>query len=285
MLSTIEELIKLYNPKNINEMKLALKEVVQNIVLIGLSRANFFSKASFYGGTALRIFYGLNRYSEDLDFTLNKVDESFSLEPYINSIKEVCLSYGFKIDVEIKTKKVSTPIESAFAKLNTYQTFINLGVNDNLTNILHKDETLKVKFEVDCYPSLGFNVENKWITNLEFATVNVLDLESLFAEKLHAILCRSYKNNVKGRDYYDFIFYINKKIKPNLLYLKNKLVESNKLSKLDDFNIDILKRMLINRFNEVDFSQVKQDAQKFTIKNENLNFYCKELFIDCLNRL
>lgn len=285
MLSTIEELIKLYNPKNINEMKLALKEVVQNIVLIGLSRANFFSKASFYGGTALRIFYGLNRYSEDLDFTLNKVDESFSLEPYINSIKEVCLSYGFKIDVEIKTKKVSTPIESAFAKLNTYQTFINLGVNDNLTNILHKDETLKVKFEVDCYPSLGFNVENKWITNPEFATVNVLDLESLFAGKLHAILCRSYKNNVKGRDYYDFIFYINKKIKPNLLYLKNKLVESNKLSKLDDFNIDILKRMLINRFNEVDFSQVKQDAQKFTIKNENLNFYCKELFIDCLNRL
>lgn len=285
MLSTIEELIKLYNPKNINEMKLALKEVVQNIVLIGLSRANFFSKASFYGGTALRIFYGLNRYSEDLDFTLNKVDESFSLEPYINSIKEVCLSYGFKIDVEIKTKKVSTPIESAFAKLNTYQTFINLGVNDNLTNILHKDETLKVKFEVDCYPSLGFNVENKWITNPEFATVNVLDLESLFAGKLHAILCRSYKNNVKGRDYYDFIFYINKKIKPNLLYLKNKLVESNKLSKLNDFNIDILKRMLINRFNEVDFSQVKQDAQKFTIKNENLNFYCKELFIDCLNRL
>ena len=285
MLSTIEELIKLYNPKNINEMKLALKEIVQNIVLIGLSRANFFSKASFYGGTALRIFYGLNRYSEDLDFTLNKVDESFSLEPYINSIKEVCLSYGFKIDVEIKTKKVSTPIESVFAKLNTYQTFINLGVNDNLTNILHKDETLKVKFEVDCYPSLGFNVENKWITNPEFATVNVLDLESLFAGKLHAILCRSYKNNVKGRDYYDFIFYINKKIKPNLLYLKNKLVESNKLSKLDDFNIDILKRMLINRFNEVDFSQVKQDAQKFTIKNENLNFYCKELFIDCLNRL
>lgn len=285
MLSTIEELIKLYNPKNINEMKLALKEVVQNIVLIGLSRANFFSKASFYGGTALRIFYGLNRYSEDLDFTLNKIDESFSLEPYINSIKEVCLSYGFKIDVEIKTKKVSIPIESEFAKLNTYQTFISLGVNDNLTNILHKDETLKVKFEVDCYPSLGFNVENKWITNPEFATVNVLDLESLFAGKLHAILCRSYKNNVNGRDYYDFIFYINKRIKPNLLYLKNKLVESNKLSKLDDFNIDILKRMLINRFNEVDFSQVKQDAQKFTIKNENLNFYCKELFIDCLNRL
>lgn len=285
MLSTIEELINTYDPKNTNEMKLALREVVQNIVLIGLSRANFFSKASFYGGTALRIFYGLNRYSEDLDFTLNAVDESFTLEPYVNSIKEVALSYGFNMNVEIKAKKISTPIESAFAKLNTYQTFISLGVNENLTNILHKDETLKVKFEVDCNPSLGFNVENKWIINPEFATVNVLDLASLFAGKLHAILCRSYKNNVKGRDYYDFIFYINKGIKPNLLYLKNKLIESNKLGETDDFNIDVLKTMLINRFNEVDFNQVKQDAQKFTIKNENLNFYCKELFIDCLNRL
>ena len=285
MLSTIEELINTYNPKNTNEMKLALKEVVQNIVLIGLSRANFFSKASFYGGTALRIFYGLNRYSEDLDFTLNAVDESFTLEPYVNSIKEVALSYGFNMNVEIKAKKISTPIESAFAKLNTYQTFISLGVNENLTNILHKDETLKVKFEVDCNPSLGFNVENKWIINPEFATVNVLDLASLFAGNLHAILYRSYKNNVKGRDYYDFIFYINKGIKPNLLYLKNKLIESNKLSETDDFNIDVLKTMLTNRFNEVDFNQVKQDAQKFTIKNENLNFYCKELFIDCLNRL
>lgn len=285
MFSTIEELINTYNPKNANEMKLALREIVQNIVLIGLSRANFFSKASFYGGTALRIFYGLNRYSEDLDFTLNNEEESFTLEPYINSIKEVAYSYGFNISVEIKNKKVNTPIESAFAKLNTYQTFISLGVNDSLTNILHKDETLKVKFVVDCYPSLGFDVDTKWITNPEFATVNVLDLESLFAGKIHAILCRNYKNNVKGRDYYDFIFFINKKIKPNLLYLKNKLIESNKISESEQFNIEILKKMLSDRFNEVDFSQVKKDAQKFTIKNENLDFYCKDLFIECLNML
>lgn len=285
MLSTIEELINSYNPKNTNEMKLALREVVQSIVLIGLSRANFFTKASFYGGTALRIFYGLNRFSEDLDFTLNEVDESFTLEPYIKSIKEVALSYGFNINVEIKAKKINTPIESAFAKLNTYQTFISLKVNDKLTNVLHKNEILKVKFEVDCNPSLEFNVESKWLSNPEFAIVNVLDLESLFAGKLHAILCRNYKNNIKGRDYYDFIFYINKGVKPNLAYLRNKLIESNKLNENDEFNIEILKNMLRDKFNEIDFNQVKQDAQKFTIKNENLSFYCKDLFIDCLNKL
>lgn len=285
MLSTVEELINTYNSKNTNEMKLALREIVQNIVLIGLSRSNFFSKASFYGGTALRIFYGLNRFSEDLDFTLNEEDESFTLEPYIDSIKEVALSYGFNINIEIKNKKIDTPIESAFPKSNTYQTFISLGVNESITNILHKDETLKVKFEVDCCPSLGFNIDSKWITNPEFATVNVLDLESLFAGKIHAILCRNYKNNVKGRDYYDFIFFINKRIKPNLSYLKNKLVESKKLSESDVFNLDVLKKMLSDRFNEVDFNQVKIDAQKFTIKNEKLDFYCKDLFMHCLNML
>ena len=200
MLSTIEELINSYNPKNPNEMKLALREVVQSIVLIGLSRANFFAKASFYGGAALRIFYGLNRFSEDLDFMLNEVNESFTLKPYIKSIKEVALSYGFNINVEIKSKKINTPIESSFAKLNTYQTFISLNLNDQLTNVLHKNEILKVKFEVDCNPSLEFNVESKWLSNPEFAIVNVLDLESLFAGKLHAILCRNYKNNIKGRD-------------------------------------------------------------------------------------
>ena len=114
---------------------------------------------------------------------------------------------------------------------------------------------------------------------------NVLDLESLFAGKLHAILCRNYKNNIKGRDYYDFIFYINKGVKPNLTYLRNKLIESNKLNENDEFNIEILKNMLRDKFNEIDFNQVKQDAQKFTIQNENLSFYCKELFIDCLNKL
>ena len=96
MNTVIEQLIDNYNPKNSEEVKNAIREITQSIVLIGLSRSDFFSKASFYGGTALRIFYGLNRYSEDLDFTLNMVDVSFSLEPYIESIRNVAKSYGIE---------------------------------------------------------------------------------------------------------------------------------------------------------------------------------------------
>ena len=111
-MSTINEMINLYNPKSLNENKAVLREILQSIVLIGLSRADFFKKASFYGGTALRIFYGLNRYSEDLDFTLNEKNESFSLEPYIESIKNVALSYGIELDVNIKKKEIRWDMEN-----------------------------------------------------------------------------------------------------------------------------------------------------------------------------
>ena len=281
----VEEMIKQYNPETTEEVKAALKEILQSIVLVGLSRSGFFNKASFYGGTALRIFYGLNRYSEDLDFTLNEKDENFNFEQYFKTINEVALSYGLELEISYKTKKIDTSIESAFAKLNTYQTLIKLKVNSNLTKYLHKDELMKVKFEVDCYPSLGFNVESKWLDNPEYASVNVLDLPSLFAGKIHAILCRTYKNNVKGRDYYDFLFFIRKRVKPNLEFLKNKLIETGKLTINDAFNTDIVKQMLINKIKTVDFAQIKNDAQKFIFKNENLDYFSRELFIDMIQKL
>lgn len=285
MNSPIEEIIKSYNPKTANETKAILREVLQSLVLIGLSRGGFFNKASFYGGTALRIFYGLNRYSEDLDFTLNEIDDDFTLEPYLKYVNEIALSYGIRLDISTKYKAVKTPIESAFAKLNKYQTFISLHLDNKMISMLHKDEIIKVKFEVDCHPALGFNKESKWLDIPEFASVSVLDQSSLFAGKLHAILCRTYKNNVKGRDYYDFLFYMSKGVKPNLNYLRNKLVETGKIKAEDNFNIEILKEMLAEKFNSIDVNAVKSDAQKFIFKNENLNYYSNDLFIDILKKL
>lgn len=285
MFTAIEQIISSYNPSSTDETKAILREIVQSIVLVGLSRAGFFAKASFYGGTALRMFYGLNRFSEDLDFTLNEPDENFTIEPYLNQIREVALSYGLNLELVTKAKKVNTPVESAFAKLNTYQTFVSLRINEDITRQLHKGEIIKVKFEIDCDPALGFNTENKWIDIVEFAPVVVLDESSLFAGKLHAILCRNYKNTVKGRDYYDFLFYVSKRINPNLDYLKNKLVQSGKLKEDDCFDIDLLKDMLKERFNQVNFEMVKNDTFRFLKKNEDLSFYCKELFIQMTEKM
>lgn len=284
-MTVIEEMINQYKPENLDETKAALREILQSIVLIGLSRGGFFNKASFYGGTALRIFYGLNRYSEDLDFTLNEKDDTFNFEKYFKYIYEVASSYGLELEIITKTKRIETPIESAFAKLNTYQTFIKIKPNQDLIKIMHKDELMKVKFEVDCNPTLGFEAENKWLDMPEYASISVLDQSSLFSGKIHAILCRTYKNNVKGRDYYDFLFYIKNRIKPNLNYIRNKLIEVGKLQEEDEFNIEVLKKMLIEKIEQVDFNKVKEDAERFLFKNEKIDYYSKELFIDMIKKL
>lgn len=285
MKTAIETMFNLNKKETLEENKAILREIVQSLILVGLSKAGFFNVASFYGGTALRIFYGLNRYSEDLDFTLKNDDKDFSLDKYIKVIEEVALSYGLKVDVKTKSKRTLTSIESAFCKLNTYQTFLSLKFEDSNINLLHKDEVLNVKFEVDTNPPLGFNSEDKWLDFPEIAAINVLDLSSLFAGKIAAILCRTYKNRVKGRDYYDYVFFIKNKVSPNLTYLKNKLIENGKIKEEDRFNIEIVKEMLINKFNEIDYEMVKNDASNFTIDNEDLRYYSKELFIDLTKRL
>lgn len=285
MRTLIDELIKTFNPTTLEETKAALREIVQSIVLLGLSKGEFFRHASFYGGTALRIFYGLNRYSEDLDFTLNYVDNNFSIEPYISKIHEIGKSYGLELEITTKIKKIKTPVESAFAKINTHQTLINLKLNEEATKLLHKDEVIKVKFEIDCEPVLGFEIENKFVDIPEYFSVAVLDEPSLFAGKIHAILCRTYKKSVKGRDYYDFLFYTSKRIKPNMDYLRNKLIETGKIKKEDTFDLDKLKIMLKERFESVDFNEVKKDATRFIFNNEDLSFYSSDLFIQMLERL
>jgi len=285
MINTIEEMIKKYEPVTIEETKNSIREIMQSIVLIGLSRSDFFKKASFYGGTALRIFYGLNRFSEDLDFTLNEKDENFTIEPYIKQIEDVAESFGLYFEITTKTKAIKTPIESAFAKLNTYQTFISLSVNSKLTSKLHKDEVIKVKFEIDCNPPLGFNTQTKWIDLPEFAPVVILDESSLFSGKIHAILCRNYKNTVKGRDYYDFLYYIAMKVRPNMIYLRNKLIESNTIDQDDEFNINILKKMLTERIEKVNFVDVQNDVSRFILKPENISYYSKDFFMQMVEKI
>jgi predicted nucleotidyltransferase component of viral defense system len=285
MNSTIDELLASYKPENLEDTKSALREIIQSIVLVGLSKSDFFSKASFYGGTSLRLFYGLNRFSEDLDFTLNQKDLSFTFDSYFPYVKEVASSYGIDLTIIKKEKDCLTPIESAFAKINTFQTFLSLKIDSTKTSLLHKDELMKVKFEVDKDPALGFNYESKWLTRPEFAPIRVLDLPSLFAGKIHAVLCRNYKNTVKGRDYYDFLFFISKGVSPNLVYLRNKLINTGKIKETDTFNLSILKQMLHQRFTTVNFEEASKDATRFLSKPENLSYYSREMFDSLVENL
>ena len=144
-------MLKQYETNTIYDKRNALKEVLQEMVLCGLSRAGFFKKVAFYGGTALRIFYGLDRFSEALDFSLIKKDENFELSSYFPVLEKELGSFGLKLEIEGKVKGIDTSIKSAFVKGNTKEQFL-VFYGDHLGKGLHNNERTKIKFEVDINP-------------------------------------------------------------------------------------------------------------------------------------
>lgn len=286
MNSVFEIMLNKYQPKDNSERENAIKEIVQEIVLSGLSRGGFFDKAVFYGGTCLRIFHGLNRFSEDLDFALLNKDEDFNIEDYFPAIKKELISYGLDMDVVKKEKsKGDNDIQSAFVKGNTQILLMSFFPNNNEVDNVIKDQTIKIKFEIDTDNPKGGVVETKYRLLPAPYEIKVFDEPTLFAGKIHAILCREYKNRIKGRDYYDYLFYCAKGTKINLEYLENKLKNSNKISSDTKLNLPSLKKMLQERFASVDYNLARKDVSSFITDQESLSLWSKELFLSTLDYL
>ena len=286
MNSVFEIMLNKYQPKDNSERENAIKEIVQEIVLSGLSRGGFFDKAVFYGGTCLRIFHGLNRFSEDLDFALLNKDEDFKIEDYFPAIKKELISYGLNMDVVKKEKsKGDNDIQSAFVKGNTQILLMTFFPNNNGVDNVIKDQTIKIKFEIDTDNPKGGVVETKYRLLPAPYEIKVFDEPTLFAGKIHAILCREYKNRIKGRDYYDYLFYCAKGTKINLEYLENKLKNSNKISNDTKLDLPLLKKMLQERFMGVDYNLARKDVSSFITDQESLSLWSKELFLSTLDYL
>lgn len=285
MNNIIEQMLSKYDIKNTNDEINALKEIIQEIVLCGLSRGNFFNEAAFYGGTALRIFYNLDRFSEDLDFALIYPNKEFNISNYFNYIEKELKAYGINLKIELKEKNKTSNINSAFLKGNTLEHILRFFPNEEehkYNNIL-KD--LKIKFEIDINPPLGANYEEKYKLLPSPHIIKVYDKESLFAGKIHAILCRGWQNRVKGRDLYDYVFFLANNTKVNIELLKNKLIESNYIKEEDNFDINTIKQLLINKFNEIDYNNAKEDIIPFIKNLESINLWSKEFFINITNDL
>ena len=286
MNSVFEIMLNKYQPKDNSERENAIKEIVQEIVLSGLSRGGFFDKAVFYGGTCLRIFHGLNRFSEDLDFALLNKDEDFKIEDYFPAIKKELISYGLDMDVVKKEKsKGDNDIQSAFVKGNTQILLMSFFPNNNEVDNVIKDQTIKIKFEIDTDNPKGGVVETKYRLLPAPYEIKVFDEPTLFAGKIHAILCREYKNRIKGRDYYDYLFYCAKGTKINFEYLENKLKNSNKISSDTKLDLPLLKKMLQERFASVDYNLARKDVSSFITDQESLSLWSKELFLSTLDYL
>lgn len=278
MNTIINTMLQNYTLNNVIDKKNAIKEITQEIVLSGLYRAGFFNVAAFYGGTALRIFYGLNRFSEDLDFSLIKKDDNFDLTQYFNVLKQELTAYGLNMEISLKEKSSETNIQSAFVKGNTKEMILYFYSDELLASKVISNEAIKIKFEVDTDPAKGATYETKFRTSPIIYSAKLYDLPSLFAGKIHAVLCRSWKNRVKGRDLYDYIFYIQKGCRVNINNLKEKLIQSNYIKDNEPFNLEILKEHLFKKFEMIDYENAKLDVSDFITDIKMLDLWSADFF-------
>ena len=281
----VQVMLEKYHPSNNVERENAVKEIIQEIVLAGLSRGGFFSQAAFYGDTCLRIFYGLNRFSEDLDFALISKDPNFTIKDYFPFIEKELAAHGINMDISIKSKGDNIDVQTAFVKGNTLMLFLQFFPNDDESRHIVGNQKIKIKFEIDVDNPSGGCTEIKYQLLPSPYEVRVFDESTLFAGKIHAIICRDYKNHVKGRDYYDYLFYCGKGTKINLLYLENKLKNTKVLKENETLTLNKVKEMLKNKFNNVDYESAKEDVSNFITNKDSLSIWSKELFLSTLDKI
>lgn len=280
MQQVLNQMLSKYQINNIEDKKNAIKEIVQEVVLCGLSRGGFFKEAAFYGGTALRIFYGLDRFSEDLDFSLVSQNPDFDLTKYFSYIENETKSVGLNFTVSEKEKSIDSNVKSAFLKGNTKEHILTFYENTSDINIINRDEVIRIKFEVDVNPPMGATYETKFGLLPSPYQVKLYDMPSLFAGKIHACLCRNWKTRVKGRDFYDYVFFLSMGAKVNLVNLKAKLVQSKYIEESFDLTIDSLKVLLNERFSNMDFAQAKEDVLPFIKDKQKLDLWSKKFFVE-----
>ena len=272
-----------YAPKTVLETEQALREIMQEIALAGLYRANFFKQAAFYGGTALRIFHGLNRFSEDLDFSLLEKNSAFELAPYLEGVKSEFAALGMQVTFIQKSKAAISAIDSAFLKSETL--WGELLVETNLPQLsLSQKPSIKIKLEVDTQPPLLFETENKLLIKPFSFYVNCFTLPNLFAGKMHALLFRKWKERVKGRDWYDLDWYIKKGIPVNLAHLAERARESGDWSE-PSLTKEQLHHLLIERIRSLDMNRVKEDVIRFIPNPQELDIWSPNYFEQLIDYL
>lgn len=260
-----DQMLSVYPMQTFDDRRNAIYEVMQQVVLCGLSRGGFFKEAAFYGGTCLRIFHGLNRFSEDLDFSLLQKKPDFSLESYFPSIIEECKILGREVTITRKNKQNFGKVESAFLKDTT-----------DVYNISFQTEkSIKIKIEVDTLPPLDFSTEQRLLLQPFSFYTRCFTLPDLFAGKMHALAFRQWKSRIKGRDWYDFEWYVRNKVPLNFKHLQMRAEEFNGLTLTKDSFLDILRE----RLGKADVAKVKQDVRPYLHSDAELEIWSNDYFL------
>ncbi|NBK21444.1 MAG: nucleotidyl transferase AbiEii/AbiGii toxin family protein [Spirochaetia bacterium] len=276
----IEQKLRSYSVSSEIEEMQALREITQEIILASLGKTDFFTMAAFQGGTCLRIFHGLNRFSEDLDFTLLSPNPEFAWQGYLEQVTNDVAAFGHEMEVKDRNETKS-PVKLAFHKDEAVVKILQLHYAGK-TRMLGK---IRIKLEIDTNPPPGGLNEMKYMDFPYLSPVTVQNLATLFASKIHALLCRNY---VKGRDWYDFIWYTARKTPVNYQYLEEALRQSGPWKDTQD-NVDRswLHDALYKRIKNIDWAEAGMDVRRFIPVNEqhSIDFWNAVVFIQQLDKL
>jgi hypothetical protein len=275
-------MIEKRRPRDEADWDRALREVLQEAALAGLWRVRFFDKAAFYGGTALRLFHGLDRFSEDLDFTLVAPDPQWKLSERLDALRVEIEAFGFYVEI---TPRHEGQVESAFLKANTKIHLICIEAPTGVAGASASNRFVRVRLEIDTDPPPGIATEAKTLLEPFPCSVRLVTPPGLFAGKLHACLCRSWKTRVKGRDWHDFLFFIARDISVDLVQLKARMIRSGYWEEERALRSDVVKRLLQERIAAIDWKQAAEDVRPFVRDQRALELWGRELFSEAAGRL
>lgn len=257
----------------------ALKEIIQEVMLFALWQASFFEVAAFQGGTSLRILHGLSRFSEEMDFILLKPDPKFSWQPFLEHLRETCKEFGIEPEARDKAR-MDQRVKRALIKDNSIANQLNLSFMNN-----DNGRKLTIKLEIDCDPPLGSDFEYSYLDFPVDFEVCHQDMSSNFALKVHALLCRRY---IKGRDWYDFSWYIAQGVTPNLLLLQNALIQYGPWQgQALVIDRDWLVNALSEKISSIDWKDAAADVERFLkpIEQKSLNLWNERFYMSKLKKL
>lgn len=260
-----DSMLSRYNLTTEQNKRNAIFEVNQQVILAGLYSGGFFESAAFYGGTCLRIFHGLQRFSEDMDFSLLAQDDAFDFKKYFQPIVDTFALVGREVEIKKKDKKNFGKIESAFLKDNT----------DVYDVVFQTEKSIKIKIEVDTCPPLNFKTEQKLLLRPYSFMTRCFTLSDLFAGKMHALVYRAWKNRVKGRDWYDFEWYVRHNVPLDFAHLAERCKQFND----EEITPELFKEKLKERLSTADIKQVKEDVLPFVRNPEELDIWSGDYFV------
>ncbi|MBI4767853.1 MAG: nucleotidyl transferase AbiEii/AbiGii toxin family protein [Deltaproteobacteria bacterium] len=285
MVEALDRMFSRYTVRSVEDFSAALREILQELALLGLWRSKFFEKAAFYGGTSLRILYGLDRFSEELDFTLIKPDPEFDLSRYLSALEREIQAFGFEITATRKEKVKGNPIQSAFLKADTLRHSLAVKSVDNVIKKIPRGQVLKIRIEIDTNPPPGFETENKFLLQPIPFSVRSLALPDLFAGKMHAVLCRQWKSRVKGRDWYDLVWFAANHPNLHLSHLRQRMIQSGHLKAGESLSHDKFLSLASKAIENLNVDQARKEVEPFLKNPDTLAVWSKEFFLEVIKKI